>query len=198
MSPGRRTLGGAGIGFQPDGRRCVVTDEEWIGGAVFLGVGLFSSYILFFRPDIHGSVTPLIWLFRVIFPFGFGFAGLAMLGSWTRTEFDAGLGRFRRTGVRFFKPSVLEGHLSVVKRLVLKAWQETDSDSDSGNQYQVWKFKLSMDLGIKTFLLSRWSWRPEGRQPQNDAVVEAKEEAGRLASLIGCPLSFQPLGDRQA
>ena len=186
-----RTLRGSGIRFDEPMGRCRISDDSRLAGALCLGFGLFAGYVLFFRPDIHGEVTPLIWIFRVIFPFGFGLAGLAMLGHRVRTAFDKRRGEWRRTETAFFRSTVRSGPLDGVRRVLLDAREEeATSHGDSGRSYWRWKIMLSMDLGGEVLALTEWSWRIEGNRPKNEAIVEAKDLADRLAGFIGCRSAY--------
>lgn len=179
-----------GIRFNDSGGRCRVSESSRLFGALLLGFGLFAGYILFFRPDIHGEVTPLIWLFRVIFPFGFGLAGLAMLGSGIHTEFDRNRGEWRRVETVFFRSTARRGPLTGVRRILLEAREEEAcSHGDSHLPYWRWKITVSMDLGDETLPLASWTRRIAGNRPRNEAVVRAQAQVDRLAAFIGCPMA---------
>jgi len=180
-----------GVRFDDRARRCTVYDNDYAFGSLFTGLGIFAAYILFFRPDIHKGVNALIWIFRVIFPFGFGLAGLAMLGHSVRTMFDATRGTFVHTRTSLFRGVTRKGDLGEVTRIVLDARQEAGAARIETNQDRMqWRLTLSMDLGGELVPLREWSHTIEGNRPQNEAVVKAQEEAERVARLIGRPLAL--------
>ena len=173
-------------------RRCTVYDNDYAFGVLFTGLGVFAAYILFFRPDIHKEVNALIWIFRVIFPFGFGLAGLAMLGRSVRTVFDATQGTFVHTRTSLFrwvtrKGDARRGDADRAGRTA-RGWGRRGW-RPSRDRMQ-WRLTLSMDLGGELVPLRKWSRTIEGNRPQNEAVVKAKEEAERVARLIGRPLAL--------
>lgn len=177
----------SGIRFDEPAGRCRVSDDHRLLGVISLCGGLVAGYILFFRPDIHGGVTPLIWIFRVIFPFVFGLAGLAMLGSRVRTDFDKRRGEWRRTETTFFRSTARSGPLEGVRCVLLNVREEeTTSHGDSDKTRWQWKITLSMDLGGEVLPLTSWTRRIEGNRPKNDPIEEAQDLADRLAGFIGC------------
>ena len=182
---------GGGIQFDERARRCTVCDNDRAFGALFAGFGIFAGYILFLRPDIYKEVNALIWIFRVIFPFGFGLAGLAMLGRGVRTVFDATQGTFVHARTSLFRTVTRKGGLGEVTRIVLDARHEvTSAPGDETRNRMRWRLTLSMDLGGELVPLREWSRTIEGNRPQNEAVVKAKGEAERMARLIDRPLAL--------
>jgi len=180
-----------GIRFDDWTRRCIIDDNAYAFGTLFTGFGIFSVYILFFRPDIHKEVNALIWIFRVIFPFGFGLAGLALLGQSKHTVFDARRRIFIHVRRSLFKTVIRKGRLDEVTRIVLDARQETGmSRGDTGRDRMQWRLTLSMDLAGELIPLREWRRTIEGNRAQNEAVVKAQEEAERMVHLIDRPLEL--------
>ena len=180
-----------GISFGERARRCTIYENSRAFGALFTAFGAFAAYILFFRPDIHKEVNALIWIFRVVFPFGFGLAGLAMLGRSVRTAFDASRGTFVQTKTSLFVPRTRKGRIGEVKGIVLDARQEEAAARMESNRGRMrWRLTLSMDLGGNLVPLRRWSHTIDGNRPQNEGVVKAQEEAKRVARIVGRPLSL--------
>lgn len=173
-----------GIRFDAQARRCTVYDSNRALGGLFFGFGLFAVYILFFRPDIYKEVNVIIWIFRVVFPVGFGLGGLAMLVGGVRTVFDAAHGTFIYTKTSIFNTVTREGRLGEVTRIVLNARPEVGSAPGDSGQDRIWlRLALSMDLGGELVLLREWRIRPHDK-----ALAEATVEAERLARFIGCRL----------
>lgn len=180
-----------GIRFNDRARRCTVYENDYAFGCLFTGLGIFAAYILFFRPDIHKEVNALIWIFRVIFPLGFGLGGLAMLGHGVRTVFDATRGTFVHARTSLFRTVIRKGGLGEVKQIVLDARQEAGVARIEADQDRMrWRLTLSMDIGGKLVPLRKWSSKIEGNRPQDEAVVKAREEAERVARLIGRPFAL--------
>jgi hypothetical protein len=185
-----RALFVSGLRFNEPVGQCRVSEDYRLPGIFSLVMGLFAGYILFFRPDIHGEVTPLIWIFRVLFPFGFGLAGLGMLGYRVITEFDSKRGEWCWTKTAFFRSTTRRGPLGEVRRLVLDAQEEeSPGHGDSGSAYWRWKITLSMDIRGEVLPLTSWTKKIEGNRPRNAAVVEARDQAARLAEIIGCAMT---------
>lgn len=185
-----------GIRFDNRALQCTVYDNNYAFGGLFISVGVFAAYILFFRPDIYKEVSAIIWIFRVIFPFGFGLAGLLMLGCGVRTVFDVKLGTFVYTKISLFTWITRKGLLREVTQIVLDASFEGPEErpgDESGRYYMFWRLKLSMEIGGELVSLREWKRKAEGNRPQNEALDEAKKEAERLAFLICCPFALANL-----
>lgn len=165
-----------GVRFDDQFRRCTVYDTNRAFGLLALGLGVFSAYILYFRPDIYKEANALVWMFRVIFPFGFGLAGLAMLGRSVRTVFDATRGTFVHSRTSLFRSVTRKGRFGEVTQIVLDARYEMGAgrmESDQGRMQ--WRLTLSMDLGGKQVPLRVWTHHLGGNRPPNEPVVKAKE-----------------------
>jgi hypothetical protein len=183
-----------GIWFDDHSQRCTVYDNSHLFGGLSLVVGAFAAYILFFRPDIYKEVNAIIWIFRVIFPFGFGLAGLAMLSCSGRAMFDAKMGTFFCKRTYLFRSVTQRGCLREMTQIVLNARHQGPEEHpgpEGGRYYMYWYLKLSMELGGERVLLRKWRCRIQGRRSQNVALVEAQAEAKRLALLINRPLAFE-------
>lgn len=182
-----------GILFDESALRCAIYDNNYAFGSLFVVMGVFAAYILYFRPDIHKEVNALIWLFRVIFPFGFGLAGLFMLGRSAHTVFNTMHGTFVHTRRTLFIPATRRGMIGDVTRIVLDAQIEGPVErpgGETGRYRHVWHLTLSMNLGEELITLRKWDHTIEGNRPPNEAVDRAKGEAERLAGLIGRPLAL--------
>ncbi len=182
-----------GFRFDESALRCTIYDNNYAFGALFAVMGVFAAYILYFRPDIHKEVNALIWLFRVIFPFGFGLAGLFMLSRSARIVFNVMNGTFVHTRRTLFIPATRSGMIGDVTRIVLDARIEGPVERpgpESGRYRMVWHLTLSMNIGEELITLRKWDHTIEGTRPPNEAVDKAKVEAQRLAGLIGRPLEL--------
>ena len=188
-----RTLKKTGVSFSEEAGVCRISESSIVPGALSFGFALFAGYILYFRPDIHGEVTPLIWLFRFIFPVGFGLAGLLMLGSGTRTEFRAADGTFTRFERKLFFVRRRDGKFTEVRSVTLEVLEESASGhGDSDSVHRRWRNELAMVTEEGRLRLGSWTWRIEAKRPVNEAAVEARDIAQRLARMIGCPLVESP------
>ncbi len=187
-----RVLLNGGIWVDDHALRCTVYDNSYAFGGLALAFGVFAAYILYFRPDIYKEVNPVIWIFRVMFPFGFGLAGLAMLGRSVRTVFDVKHGTFVCKKSSFFISVTRRGCIRDMTQLVLNAQcrgPEDASGSEQGRYYVYWYFNLSMDIDGELVPLRKWRSRIENR-PQDETLDRAKAEAERLALFIDRPLKF--------
>ena len=180
-----------GIWLDDRTRQCTIYDNNHALGFLFTQLGLFAAYVLFLRPDIYKEVNALIWIFRVIFPFGFGLAGLAMLVNGIQTIFDVKRGTFMYATRSLFRLATLRnGGLCEVTRIVLDASCETSSTREAGQDRMLWCFTLSMDICGEKMTLREWRCAIAGTHPHDEAVVAAKSEAERVARFIDRPLAL--------
>ena len=186
-------VSGTSIAFD-DTRGCAQVTESWrVPGLVCLAIAAFSAYLLFLRPDIAGETTPLIWIFRVIFPFGFGWLGLGMVSRNAVTRFDAARGSFDCVKSEWFSTTRREGSFREIRRVTLDALFDVRARRpDQHGTRTNWKLTLALDLADGPLELATWRRVIAPLRPQNEAVVQARDASEKLAHRVGRPFVFLP------
>ena len=187
-----RTMGSSGVQFDDSTGRCTVRAGHALPGAVSVAAGIAAGYLLFFRPDITGPVTPVILVLRTVFPFGFGLLGLAMLGSRTRIEFDRDSASFSQVDRVAFTVRRRRASFGEITAVQVDATYDVVTKPDSGGRGWQWNLTLAAVVGGEPVTVAVWTWRipPDGRP--EEAVDDARALGGRLADLVGCPFEFLP------